>query len=91
MLVCLSSVFVCMKDGKGETGGEMPNQLMCVCTMWQTEGEVGRQTLYLSFSVFVCVFSLLSYSRSKLRNGAGDGADAAASTCVCPVSLSQHK
>lgn len=28
-------------------------------------------------------FDQLSYLRSKLRNSAGDGADAVASTCVC--------
>ena len=41
-----------------------------------------RRSIYPSVCLYVC-FDRLSYLRSKLRNGVGDGADAVASTCVC--------
>lgn len=36
--------------------------------------------------LYVC-FDWLSYLRSKLRNGVGDGADAVAGTCMCVCQL----
>lgn len=52
-------VIVCMKERKGETEREeMPNQLMCVCTMWQTErGEKRGETggLFILGCVCMCV------------------------------------
>lgn len=75
-------VIMCLKERGGGGEEEMPNQLMCVLTMWHTEGEWGdRRSIYPSVCLYVC-FERLSCSRSKLRNSAGDGADVVAGTCV---------
>jgi len=80
--VCVC-VWLCMKEGERKRGdGKRDAESIDVCLHHVADGGGGdRRSIYPSVCLYVC-FDRLSYLRSKLRNGAGDGADAVARMCV---------